>query len=94
VGSSYPLVVLTAEADAGIPGFWRVERNEEANFIQYTVFYNHQRVQIPVIRSIVNFHFLSFQERQMHTEISGKTMALLASTICIPHYQWACLHCG
>jgi glycosyltransferase involved in cell wall biosynthesis len=55
VGSSYPLVVLTAEADAEIPGFWRVERSEDPNFIQFTVFYNHQRVRIPVVRSIVNF---------------------------------------
>jgi glycosyltransferase involved in cell wall biosynthesis len=55
VGSAYPLVVLTAEADAEIPGFWRVERSEETKYIQYTVFYNHLRVRIPVVRSIVNF---------------------------------------
>jgi len=58
VSREYPLVVLTAEADEKQPGFWGVEKTQQGRFEQYTVYYNHKRVKVPVIRSIVNF--LSF----------------------------------
>jgi glycosyltransferase involved in cell wall biosynthesis len=58
VGSAYPLVVLTAEADGDLPGYWRVEQTRQERFVQYTVVYNHRRVRIPGIQSLVNF--LSF----------------------------------
>lgn len=55
VSREYPLVVLTAEADKNQPGFWGIEKTQHAGFVQYTVYYNHKRVKIPVIRSLVNF---------------------------------------
>ena len=55
VSREYPLVVLTAEADENQPGFWGIEKTQHAGFAQYTVYYNHKRIKIPVIRSFVNF---------------------------------------
>jgi glycosyltransferase involved in cell wall biosynthesis len=69
ISATHAIAVLTVEADSQQQGFWYLEKVNQANYPVYTVYYNHQKVPLPLIRSIITFFSFFFGLHQALKQI-------------------------